>query len=177
VLSEIVAIRHPARLDRVVFASGDCLATFPPRWARLRFAVAYIPPLSPTVGWLLGPRALRRLAYRRFAWRVDQSLVDSFTRGVRTDRAIRHDTMKLWRAVVRGRTGAAHEELRAFDRPALVIWGADDQAFPQSHADVLAEALTDVQVERVAGSKTFLGQDQPHAFARAVAGFLGSAAS
>ncbi|HEV2813055.1 MAG TPA: alpha/beta hydrolase [Solirubrobacteraceae bacterium] len=171
VLCEMVAIEHPERVDRVVFGSGDILSTFPPRWARLRFASAFLPPTALLAALLFRIPAVRRNTYRMFAHEVDDRIAESFTRGVRTDAGVRRDAMRLLRAIFVGRTGVQHERLRAFDRPALVAWGADDIAFPESHPDDLAALLRDVRVERIAGARTFLGQDQPEAFADSIARF------
>ena len=172
VLCEMLAIEHPERVDRVVFASGDILSTFPPRWARLRFSSAFVPGMGRAAALLFRLPALRRHAFRMFAHRVEDRLAESFTRGFRSDPGVRRDTVGLLRAIFRGETGTRHDDLRGFGRPSLIVWGADDLAFPQSHPDDLAALLADARVERIQGARTFLGQDQPRAFAASIAGFL-----
>ena len=172
VLCEIVAIRRPERVGRVVFAPGDILSTFPPRWARLRFAVAYAPPIAGLLVQALHARRVRRLAYRRFAHTMPDALAESFTRGLRHDRRVRRDALKLLRAIFRGRTYTPHSALAEFDRPALVLWGSDDRAFPQSHPDDLMGLLPNAELTVIDGAHTFLAQDQPHAFAAAIDAFI-----
>ena len=172
VLCEMVAIRSPDRVARVVFANGDILSTFPPRWARLRFSLAYAPPLAAAAARMLQLRRVRWLAFRRFAHSVDDELWRSFTRGIARDPAIRRDTLKLMRAICRGRTETVHEALRAFRRPVLIVWGQDDRAFPPSHPRDLAGVLPGRRVETIAGARTFLAQDQPARFAAAIADFM-----
>jgi pimeloyl-ACP methyl ester carboxylesterase len=173
VLCQMVAIEHPERVARVVFGSGDILSTFPPRWARLRFTMAFLPRTADLAALLFRVPRVRRGIYRMFAHEIDDRIAESFTRGVRSSAAVRRDTAKLLRAIFRREVGGLeHEQLRGFERPALVAWGADDVAFPQSHPDDLAQLLRDVRIERIAGARTFLGQDQPRAFAAAIARFM-----
>ena len=172
VLCEIMAIRHPQRLARVVFASGDILSTFPPAWARLRFAVAFAPPVARLLVAALRMRPVRRLAYSRFAHDIPDALAESFTRGLRRDRRVRRDALKLLRAIVRGQTSTPHTALAHFDRPALVLWGDDDRAFPHSHPDDLMAMLTSAELTRIEGARTFLAQDRPSAFVGAIDAFI-----
>jgi pimeloyl-ACP methyl ester carboxylesterase len=184
-LCQMVATHAPHRLTRLVFANGDIVASFPPRWARARFAVAYAPPVATRIARLLARPRVRRHAYRRFSHRIDDRLAESFTRGLRTDPAIRHDTLELMRGICRGRTATSHEQLREFNGPALIVWGEDsglrpagrrhprdDRAFPPGHPGELARLLPQARVEHIPGARTFLAQDQPDAFADAVLRFM-----
>jgi pimeloyl-ACP methyl ester carboxylesterase len=173
VLAEMLCVEHPERVERVVFAAGDIASTFPPRWARTRFAVAFAPPIASAVvrASLATPRG-RVASYRRFTHRVDERVVRSFAAGFLADRGVRRDTLKLMRAICVGRTGTEHGRLRELRRPALVVWGEDDIAFPRSHVRELTDLLPDVRVELVPGSRTFLALDQPRAFADALLRFL-----
>jgi pimeloyl-ACP methyl ester carboxylesterase len=173
VICEMLAIEHPERLDRVVFGSGDILSTFPPRWARRKFSVTTLPALANAIVRLFAIPSVRRFAYRPFAHDVSEHIADSFTRGLRSDAGVRRDAIKLLNTIFRRENGGfEHERLRGFDRPALIAWGADDTAFPSSHPDDLAALLDDVRIERIPGAMTFLGQDQPRAFADAIARFM-----
>jgi pimeloyl-ACP methyl ester carboxylesterase len=69
-------------------------------------------------------------------------------------------------------TFEAAESLRAFDRPALVLWGDNDRIFPREHGQRLAELLPQGRFELVAGSRTFIPEEQPEALVERVRAFL-----
>ena len=60
----------------------------------------------------------------------------------------------------------AVELLRGFDRPALVVWAADDKFFPREHGRRLAELLPHGRFELVADSRTFIPEDNPEALVK-----------
>ena len=57
----------------------------------------------------------------------------------------------------------ASEGVASFDRPALVIWAADDKLFPRAHGERLAELLPRGRFELVGQSRTFIPEDNPEA--------------
>jgi pimeloyl-ACP methyl ester carboxylesterase len=174
VLCEILAIRRPQRVGRIVFGPGDIVSTFPPGWARARFWVAFVPPLGRVAARALGVQAVRRRAYSRFSTRIDEGISASFVRGLTSNAAVRRDTLKMMRGIWRAKTGTDHERLRSFAKPALVVWALDDRAFPQDHADELARLLPDARVERIANSRTFVSLDRPQELAELIAEFVES---
>jgi pimeloyl-ACP methyl ester carboxylesterase len=64
------------------------------------------------------------------------------------------------------------EGLRAFDRPALVAWAADDKFFPREHGRRLAELLPQGRFELVERSRTFIPEDNPGRLVELVRAFL-----
>jgi pimeloyl-ACP methyl ester carboxylesterase len=53
--------------------------------------------------------------------------------------------------------------LPSFDKPALVIWAADDRFFPREHGRRLADLLPQGRFELVEDSRTFIPEDNPSA--------------
>jgi pimeloyl-ACP methyl ester carboxylesterase len=80
-----------------------------------------------------------------------------------------------WDAVAAYDEGLARpavERLEAVDTPMLVLWGADDAWEPAWKADELADLIPGARRQLIAGAGHFAPEDEPAAFADAVAGFL-----
>jgi len=67
----------------------------------------------------------------------------------------------MLRAADKRDTVRAAEGLRGFDKPALVVWAADDRFFPREHGRRLAELLPQGRFELVERSRTFIPEDNP----------------
>ena len=64
------------------------------------------------------------------------------------------------------------ERLRSFDRPALVVWAAEDRVMPPEHGRRLAEILPQGRLIEISDSYTLIPEDQPGELARAIRGFV-----
>jgi pimeloyl-ACP methyl ester carboxylesterase len=56
---------------------------------------------------------------------------------------------------------AASRSVSVFDKPALVVWAADDRFFPVEHGRALADLMPSARFELVEDSRTFIAEDQP----------------
>jgi haloalkane dehalogenase len=66
------------------------------------------------------------------------------------------------------------DALRRFDRPALVVWGADDPVLPVAVAEMFARLLPNVEEPvLIEGAGHFLQEDKPDEVATAIDAFLG----
>lgn len=88
------------------------------------------------------------------------------------DAQVRRDLLKVLGAIDSSHTLAAAERLRAFDRPALIIWSRDDRIFPMRHAERLASDLPDAQLEAIDDSRAFVPLDQPARTAHLIEAFV-----
>jgi pimeloyl-ACP methyl ester carboxylesterase len=82
-----------------------------------------------------------------------------------TQRKIRRDLLKYLHTYNKGDLLAAAERLRSFDRPALVIWAAEDRVMPLAHGRRLVD-ITD--------SYTLIPEDQPAQLAAHIRTFIAS---
>ena len=64
------------------------------------------------------------------------------------------------------------ERLRAFERPALVVWTPEDRVQRPEHGRRFAALLADARLVEIADSYTLIMRDQPQAFARAIREFV-----
>jgi pimeloyl-ACP methyl ester carboxylesterase len=172
---------RPERIGRLVLTSCDAFENFPPR------AVAYLKPTArvPALMWLLTTQAMRVRALQRspmaYGWAtrapIEPRIVDSFLAGLRTSPEVRRDFSRMLRAADKRDTLRAADELRRFDRAALVVWAADDRFFPIEHGRRLAERLPRGRFALVDRSRTFIPEDNPAALVALLREFLAEAAT
>jgi pimeloyl-ACP methyl ester carboxylesterase len=122
-------------------------------------------------------RTLRRLPFA-FGWMskrpIPHDLVDAWLQPLLTQRAIRRDLLKYLRTSARGDMIATAERLRTFDRPALVIWAAEDRVMPPQHGRRFAELLPHARLVEIPDSYTLLPEDQPGRLAAQIRAFIAS---
>jgi pimeloyl-ACP methyl ester carboxylesterase len=172
--------RHPERIARLVLTSCDAFDRFPPR-PQLYLPVA---ARSRVLMWLVAWSAQFTLVQRlptAYGWTtrrpIDPAIMRSYTDPVRTNPGVRRDLARLLRAVDTRYTHEAARTLRGFDRPALVLWAADDRLFPLEHGRRLAELLPQGRFETVAGSRTFIPEEHPELLATRVRDFIAESAA
>lgn len=176
-IAQLVAIGHPERLGRLVLASCEAFDNVPPG---LPGRVALLTAATPG-GLYLAANALRFAPLRRlpctFGWMskkpVPDEIFDQWMEPCRTNAAVRRDVRKFCKAADRRETEAAAERLRGFDKPALIVWAAEDRVMPTAHGRRLAELLPDVQVTDIQNSYTLIPEDQPAEFAACISEFIG----
>ena len=174
-VSQALVGRHPERVGRLVLTSCDAFENFPPK------AVAYLPWLARVpgafrvVGHALRLRPLQRLPIT-YGWAtqrpIEPAVVDSFMTGLRGSAGVRRDFARMLRAADACDTVEAAGLLPSFDKPALVLWAADDKFFPREHGRRLAELLPQGRFELVENSRTFIPEDNPRALVDSLRRFL-----
>ncbi len=179
-LVQVLMAAHPERIGRVVLTSGDALECFfPPMFA-------FLPVLARLPGstWMLAQALRLHLLHRlpmTYGWLsvrpIPPQVMDSYLLPCRGDRGIRRDLRRVLRGVHRRHTLAAAGSFGSFDRPVLLAWAEQDRLFPMSLARRLADLLPDAQLVTVAGSGTFIPEDQPAALAGLIVAFANSAAA
>lgn len=164
------------RVGRLVLASCEAFDNFPPGLpGRAVWLAAKLPGGLNALAQPLRLRPLRRLPLA-FGWiakrPIPHEVTDAWLRPVLTQREIRRDLTKYVRAVDKRDMLEATEQLRAFDRPALVIWAAEDRVMPPEHGRRLAELLPNARLIEIPDSYTLIPEDQPAELARARRDFL-----
>jgi pimeloyl-ACP methyl ester carboxylesterase len=174
-ISQALVARRPERVGRLVLTSCDAFENYPPK------AVAYLKPTARVrpAFWLL-TQSMRLVSFQRlpiaYGWAshepIEPRIMDSYLGSLRSDPGVRRDFARLLRAADRRDTLQAAEELRGFDKPALVAWAADDKFFPREHGRRLAELLPQGRFELVESSRTFIPEDNPARLVGLVREFL-----
>jgi pimeloyl-ACP methyl ester carboxylesterase len=172
--------RHPERIGRLVLTSCDAFEKFPPTPQKYLEVAARSRALMWLVGWSAQFTLVQRLptAYGFVTSRaMPADIMRSYTEPIRTIPGVRRDLQRLLRAVDTRYTFEAAESLRSFDKPALVLWADGDKIFPREHGQRLAELLPQGRFELIAGSRTFIPEEQPERLAARVRAFLAETAA
>jgi pimeloyl-ACP methyl ester carboxylesterase len=164
------------RVGRLVLVSQEAFDNYPPGLPGRAIWLASKVPGGLTAGlWPLRLRRLRRTP-TAFGWLskrpIPDEIMDAWLRPALTHREVRRDLRTFLRSTRAGEYLAAARRLSSFDRPALVVWAAEDRVMPLEHGQRLAEALPNSHLVVVPDSYTLIPEDQPAALARAIREFL-----
>ena len=174
-VSQALVAWHPGRVGRLVLTSCDAFEKFPPTPQKYLEVVAR----SRAAMWLTTLAAQTRFFQRTplaYGWvtsrPMPREIMRSYTGAMHRDAGVRRDMRRMLRAVTTDDTFAAAEGLRAFDRPALVLWAEHDKIFPREHGRRLAELLPQGRFEVMPDCRTFIPEEQPAALAARLRTFL-----
>jgi pimeloyl-ACP methyl ester carboxylesterase len=94
---------------------------------------------------------------------VPREVMDRWFGPVCSQREVRRDLRKYVLGASRGRREllATAEVLRAFERPALVVWAAEDRLMSLDYGRRLAELLLQGRLVEIADSYTLISEGQP----------------
>jgi pimeloyl-ACP methyl ester carboxylesterase len=173
--AQVVAVRHPERLARLVLTGGETADNFPPSpFAGLILAARLnlVRPLMAT----MRVRGLRRLP-SAYGWlttgELPHDLIDDWLGAYWSDARVRRDARKVLRGFSDGRLlRDVDAELSHFDRPTLLAWPTDDRLFPYRHARRLAELIPQARLAPVPQSRTWVMRDQPAVLAQLIRDFI-----
>ena len=175
-VAQALVAGHPERIGRLVLTSCDAFEKYPPTPQLYLLYAARARALMWFVAWSAQFKLVQRLP-TAYGWVTSRPLppeiMRSYTGPIRRDPLIRRDLARLLRAVDTRDTFAAAEGLRGFDRPALVLWADGDRIFPRERGQRLADLLPQGRFELIAGSRTFIPEEQPEALLARLREFLG----
>jgi pimeloyl-ACP methyl ester carboxylesterase len=177
----VLAGENPERVARLVISSCEAFENYPPGLPGKNMRVTALLP----GGIFLAMNALRLRALRRtpiaFGWMAKRplpdELLDRWLRPLQTQKGVRRDLRKYAISARRRQLGEVCERLRAFTRPALVVWTPEDRVQRPEHGRRLAELLPDARLIEIRDSYTLIMRDQPQAFASAIREFVRDTAS
>jgi pimeloyl-ACP methyl ester carboxylesterase len=174
-LTQLLAVRRPERLARLVLTSCDAFDNFPPRFFRIVLAPAQIPGAVPVVFGVMRLRPMRRLPIA-YGWLsnepIEREAEDSFVLPVLTRRGIRRDVRKVLGGLDPKYTLDAAARLTAFDKPVLIAWSTEDRFFPPAHAERLAKVLPNARLEWIKDARTYSPEDRPERLAELIGSFV-----
>ena len=173
---QLLAADGAPRIGWVVLASCDAFGNFPPGLTGKTLALAgkLPPPLFSLAMQQMRLRPLRRLPVA-FGWLTKRgdAATARWIRPVLTQPEIRRDTARMLRSVFADKRLLLRtaEALPAFDRPALVVWAADDRVMPPEHGRRLATLFPNARLSEISDSYTLIPLDQPARLAEAIGEF------
>lgn len=163
-----------SRVSRLVFTNCDSFEHFPPK------SFAPLVKLCRISG-VAGGLALRALATRRglaFFKRavtkdgIAQDRDTAIFGGFLQSADVRREAVRFSAALNPRHTMAAEPAIGKWSKPVLVLWGTQDELFPVSHAERLADAFPDATLRHVEGSSTYVMLDRPTETADAITAFV-----
>lgn len=173
-LCQIAASHRPPWLGRLALTSCDAFEHFPPRTFKPLFRALAAPGGARAALAPLRARPLRRLPIA-YGWLVHEPIPDapsdSYVLPALESGAVRADLRRVCAGVDARHTLAAAQRLRAFDRPALIAWSADDRFFARADGERLAATIPGARFELVAGARTFSPEDRPRRLAELIGAF------
>jgi pimeloyl-ACP methyl ester carboxylesterase len=163
------------RIAGLILTSCDAFEKFPPTPQLYLEPAARVPALLWCVAKAVQLRPIQRTPFA-YGWAagkpIDPRIMRSYTKPIGTNPRVRRDLRRLLLAVDTRYTHEAAEALRGFDKPALVVWAADDKLFPLEHGRRLAELLPQGRFETIQDSRTFIPEDQPERLVATARRFL-----
>jgi pimeloyl-ACP methyl ester carboxylesterase len=173
-LCQVAAAERPDWLGRLVLTSCDAFEHFPPAMLKPLFWQLRAPGGALAALTPLRVRRLRRLpmAFGLLTHApIGATASDSYVLPALESADVRRDLRRVALGIDARHTRTAAERLRAFDRPALIAWSADDRFFARADAERLAATIPGARLEWVAGARTFSPEDRPERLAELIAAF------
>ncbi|MEU0830412.1 alpha/beta hydrolase [Streptomyces sp. NPDC005969] len=173
----LVADGRDQRIGKLVITSCEAFDNFPPGLPGSNlYASAKMPGGLNIAFNLLKLKPMRRLpmTWGRMSKRpVPDSVMDAWFRPLWTSAEIRRDLRRYVLGVPpKEELLRWAEKLRDFDRPALVVWAAEDKVMPPEHGRRLAELLPKGELVEIADSYTLIPEDQPQRLSKHIRAFL-----
>ncbi|MFF8599915.1 alpha/beta fold hydrolase [Streptomyces sp. NPDC015232] len=173
----LVAEGRDERIGRLVITSCEAFDNFPPGLpGRNLFTSAKLPGGINVAFTLLKWKPMRRLPMT-WGWMskrpVPHEVMDAWFAPLWNSEEIRRDL----RTYVLGVPPKAEllrwaEKLRDFDRPALVVWAAEDKVMPPEHGRRLSELLPKGRLVEIDDSYTLIPEDQPERLSAHIRAFV-----
>ncbi len=172
-ICQLVITKHPERIGRLVLTNCDAFEVFPPKKLAPLYFIARIPFLWKA----FARRTLNRSTQRRFIATVqltppDVENVNMLMTRFATDAAIREDLRLTILQISPRVTLDAAKHFSKFDREVLILWGSEDIFFPVELGRRLEKAFPRAKMQVVPKARLFVGIDQPHVVAKAIADFV-----
>ncbi|MGW4689740.1 alpha/beta fold hydrolase [Streptomyces sp. NPDC004244] len=173
----LVAEGRDERIERLVITSCEAFDNFPPGLpGRNLFTSAGLPGGINFAFRLLKWKPMRRLPMT-WGWMskrpVPHEVMNAWFEPLWTSEEIRRDLRKYVLGVPpRSELLGWAEKLRGFDRPALVVWAAEDRVMPPEHGRRLAGLLPKGQLVEIEDSYTLIPEDQPERLSACIRSFL-----
>ena len=178
-VAQLVAVRHPERLGRLVLTDCDAFENFPPKAFRPLVAAAKVPgALTVLLAPMKLPAARRLpLAYGWLAKRpIPRDVMDGWTGRALQDAGVMRDLRKALAGLEPATLLDNAPKLTGFAKPVLLAWAREDRFFPVAHAHRLAAIFPDARVAEIGDAYTFVSWDQPDRVAELIGDFAAEGA-
>lgn len=172
-ISQMLAARHPERIDRLVLTSCDQYLQFPPRYLKPVRWASFVPGLGDVIARAFRHRAVHGPFFRSVARTpLPPAILRSYLDPMLEDRRVRDDLVRFFRGTRPRHTLDAARRLRTFERPTLILWGGSDPWFSRRGGRRLSRAIPGAEFGVVHRARTFVPEDAPGELAARAHAFL-----
>ena len=172
-VSQLLAVRHPERLGRLVLTNCDTFEHFPPPLLKPFEVLFRTPGGASLFGLAVRARPVQKLLYALLAHApLEPHVAEGYFRGYIQHPEVRRDAKKFVLGMSNRLTLEAAEHFAEFRKPVLVVWGEDDWLFTPRFGKRLARAFPDARFESVKNSRTFVSEDQPEVLSDLITAFV-----
>ena len=181
-IAQLLAARHPARVDRLVLSNAQAYDNWPSRRERPLVRLTQLPLLGRLAAWLASKRPVAWLALAlgrgvRKPGVLDSELLSGYIRANlgdphRRGKWRRYLSFQLDPVNIR-QTAELGEGLRRFDHPTLLLWGEDDPHYGPQWAKRLQHDIPGtMRLVTLPRTGHLLMEERPREVADAIRGFL-----
>lgn len=181
-VAQMLAAHHPDRLATLTLSNAEAYDNWPSPAERPLARLPQIPVLGSLAAWLASRRAVARLTLGlgravKDVEVLDSELLDGY---IRANTGDPHRRAK-WRRFIAGQFDSANQHhtvevldrLRRFDRPTLLLWGADDPHFGPEWAQRLQSDIPGAAAPiLISGAGHLVMEERPEEFAAHLRAFL-----
>lgn len=172
---QITAVERPDLIAGLVLTAEEAFDNYPPG---LPGAFAALSCRLPG-GLTIAGRSLRIPGFQRLPMTfgrmtirpIPRNIIRGWTEGLITEPGVRRDVKKYVATTPKDCLVQAAEQLRTFDKPALVIWPTDNRTMPRSHGARLADLLPQGRLIEVDDCSVLMPLDQPTRLADEIRAF------
>ena len=162
---QITAVERPDLIAGLVLTAEEAFDNYPPGLPGAFAALACRLPGGLTIA----ARSLRLPGFQRLPMTfgrmtvrpIPKAIVRGWTEGLITTPGVRRDVRQYVATTPDNCLVEAAEQLRTFDRPALVLWPTDDRTMPRRHGAQLAELLPHSRLVEIDDCSVLMPLDQP----------------
>jgi pimeloyl-ACP methyl ester carboxylesterase len=172
-ICQLVAVKHPERVARLVLTPCDAYEHFPPPAFKALATAGRSTAALWAISQLMRPAFARRLpnGYGGITRRADDALTASWVRPIRVDPEIRRQTAKVFAGMRPEHTLEAARHFGELTMPVLLAWAPEDRFFKLANAERMAREIPGARLELIEDSLTFVPIDQPRRTAELIAAF------
>lgn len=174
--AQIFTMSYPEKVSKLVLCNTDAFEVFPPKAFSLLKAGVNLPGFTTLMAQLFRFKPLLKtsLVLGLLSHTLTkEELYELYIRHFIHYKGVRADFTKVVKGWSTHDTIQAAEKLSSFNKPVLVIWGADDtKLFPIALGRRVYGIFPDARFEIVENALTYVQEDQPEAFAYKLVHFI-----
>ncbi|MDQ0114794.1 alpha/beta fold hydrolase [Paenibacillus harenae] len=174
--AQVFTMSYPEKVSKLVLCNTDAFEIFPPKQFSLLKIGVNIPGFTFLMAQLFRIKPLLKtsMVLGLLSHTLSKEVLHTlYIHNFIHYKGVRADFSKVVRGWSPDVTRQAAEKLSFFNKPVLVIWGADDKKlFPVELGERIFSIFPDARFELVKNALTYVQEDQPEVFAHKLVHFI-----